>query len=192
MADLSQLYDPEEEQGLLALILFPRYERMLAAVHHLVASAFPELSEDDFRLDDAATRKMLALAAERVVLIDESTRQALRAMLAEGQGRGYSDTQIADGVPAEGYQGVKGLYLETWRGRAQTIATTELSEASVAASLDRYEATGLVDRVQIVEHTDTDDACAARNGRVVPIGARPGLLHPGCRMGLLPIVRGEP
>jgi hypothetical protein len=189
VADLSALYDPEEEQGLLALVLFPRYERMLAVIHRLVASAFPELTEDDFRLDDAATRKMLALAAERVVLIDESTRGALREVLAEGQGRGYSDTQIADGVPAEGYRGIKGLYLETWKSRAQTIARTELSEAQVGASMDRYQATGLVDQVELVEHTDTDDVCAARNGQRVPVSSRPQLAHPNCRLGIIPVVR---
>jgi hypothetical protein len=189
LVDLSLLYDSEEEQGLLALVLFPRYERMLAVIHRLVASAFPELSEDDFRLDDMATRKMLALAAERVVLIDESTRGALREVLAEGQGRGYSDVQIADGVPAEGYRGIKGLYLETWKSRAQTIARTELSEAQVGASMDRYRATGLVDQVELVEHTDTDDACAARNGLRVPVSTRPQLAHPNCRLGIIPVVR---
>lgn len=188
MVDADEVYEAEEEQRLLALILFPRYERMLRAVHGLVQSAFPELSPDEFRLDDAATRRLLALAAERVVLIDEATRRALRGVLQEGQARGYSDRQIADGVPEEGYGGVKGLYLETWRSRAQTIARTELSEAQVASSLDRYAATGLVSRVEIVEHRDTDAACAQRNGRVVPLGERPGLLHPNCRMALIPVV----
>jgi hypothetical protein len=186
VVDVDEVYDAEEEQRLLALILFPRYERMLRAVHGLVQSAFPEL--DDFRLDDAATRRLLALAAERVVLIDESTRRSLRSVLQEGQARGYSDQQIADGVPAEGYGGVQGLYLETWKSRAQTIARTELSEAQVASSLDRYAATGLVSQVEIVEHRDTDADCAARNGRVVPLGERPGLLHPNCRVAVIPIV----
>jgi hypothetical protein len=189
--NIEEVYDEEEEQRLLALIVFPHYERMLAVVHQLVASAFPELSPDDFRLDDLATRKQLALAAERVVMIDESTRRSLRIVLAQGQARGYSDVQIADGVPDQGYAGVKGLYLETWKSRAQTIARTELSEAQVAASLDRYAATGLVSQVQIVEHTDTDDVCAARNGRIVPLAERPGLLHPQCRMALIPVVDGE-
>lgn len=186
MPDVEGVYDREAEALALARIVFPAYERTLAVVHDLVASAFPEAA--GFRLDDAATRRMLALAAEQVVRIDATTREALRDVLAEGQRRGYSDAQIADGVPAEGYGGVKGLYLETWRGRAQLIARTELSTAQVAASLDRYAATGLVSRVQLVEHTDTDDACAARNGRVVPISSRPGLLHPQCRLAVIPVV----
>jgi SPP1 gp7 family putative phage head morphogenesis protein len=161
---------------------------MLAVVHRLVESAFPELNAEDFRLDDAATRKMLAVAAGRVVLIDEATRNALREVLQEGQRRGYSDRQIADGVPEEGYGGVDGLYLNTWRSRAETIARTEIATAQVEASLDRYAATGLVTKVELVEHTDTDDECAARNGRVVPLASRPQLNHPNCRLSVIPVV----
>lgn len=188
MVDVEEVFDVEGEQRGLALVLFPRYERTLVAMHRLVESAFPEV--EDFRLDDAATRRLLAHAAERVVMIDEATRRALRNVLQEGQQRGYSDTQIADGVPAEGFGGVKGLYLETWRSRAQTIARTELSEAQVASSLDRYAATGLVSRVELVEHRDTDAECVARNGQVVSLGEKPGLLHPNCRVALIPVVDG--
>jgi hypothetical protein len=186
--DLDAVYDAEEEQAALALITFPRYERMLTVVHEMVRSAFPELDAESFRLDDAATRRLLAVAAEQVVKIDETTRSALREVLQEGQRRGYSDRQIADGVPAEGYGGVEGLYLNTWKSRAETIARTEVSTAQVEASLDRYQATGLVTRVELVEHTDTDDECARRNGRVVPVTSRPQLNHPNCRLSVVPIV----
>jgi len=185
---LDDLYDPEEEQGLLARILMPRYRRMLEAVHELLQSVFPFLTADEFRLDDEATRRQLALAAEQVVRIDQSTRQQLRDVLQVGQERGYSDFEIANGVPAEGYGGIRGLYLETWRGRPETIARTELATAQHAASLDRYAATGLVSHVRIHENEDTDEPCASRNGTVVPLSEKPGLLHPNCRMGLEPIV----
>jgi len=185
---LEEVYDSEEEQGRLARILLPRYVRMLEAIHQLVASVFPWLSPDEFRLDDPATRKQLALAAEQVVGIDATTRGALRDVLREGQKRGYSAFQLAEGVPAEGFGGIKGLYLETWKGRAETIARTEMATASLAASKDRYKATGLVSRLQIVEHEDTDAPCAAMNGRVFPVEEAPGLEHPNCRRGYVPIV----
>lgn len=188
MADLDSVYDAQEEQRALALVWLPRYVRALNAIHRMVASVFPELDAETFRVDDVATRKMLALASERVVMIDESTRRQLNAVLQEGQRRGYSDRQVADGVPAEGYGGVRGLYLDTWKSRAETIARTEISEAQLAASLDRYGATGLVSRVELVEHRDTDADCAARNGRVVPLAERPGLLHPNCRLAVIPVV----
>jgi hypothetical protein len=185
---VEDVYDPEEEQGLLARILFPRYLRMLEAVHQFLQSVFPFLSAEEFRLDDPATRKQLALAAEQVVRIDQSTREQLREVLREGQQRGYSDFEVANGVPADGFGGIRGLYMETWRSRPETISRTEMATAQNAAALDRYGATGLVSRVQIVEHEDTDEPCASRNGKVVPLSEKPGLLHPNCRMGLLPIV----
>lgn len=185
---LEDVYDAADEQGRLARILFPRYLRTLEAVHQLLHSALPFLSPDEFRLDDPATRRQLAVAAEQVVLIDASTRDQLRDVLREGQRRGYSSREVADGVPADGYGGIQGLYLDTWRGRPETIATTELATAQNVAALDRYAATGLVERVQIVENEDTDAPCADRNGKVVPLSSKPGLLHPRCRMGLVPIV----
>jgi hypothetical protein len=186
------VYDSRDEQRRLAALLFPRYLRDLQAVHHLVASAIPELTPDAFpvpwRLDDPSVRALLALAAEQVVLIDGATQDALRAVLAEGQRRGYSTFQVAHGVPGEGFGGIDGLYLDTWKGRSETIARTELATASVAASLDRYAATGMVERVRLHEHADTDEPCAARNGKVVPLASKPGLLHPNCRLGIEPIV----
>jgi hypothetical protein len=188
---LDDLYDPDEEQSFLARILMPRYLRMLEAVQELLHSVFPFLSADDFRLDDEATRKQLALAAEQVVRIDQSTRDQLRDVLREGQRRGYSDHEIADGKPDEGFGGIRGLYLETWRGRPELIARTELAIAQHSASLDRYAATGLVTHVRLHENEDTDAPCAERNGKVVPITEKPGLLHPNCRLGLEPIVNEE-
>jgi len=187
--DVEDIYDPEDEQALLANVLFAIYAWALETTHQLIGGALAHLGLEDFRLDDEATRKQLALAAEQVVRIDQSTRDRLRDVLKVGQERGYSDHEIANGVPAEGFGGIRGLYLETWRGRAETIARTEIATAQHAASLDRYTATGLVSHVRIHENEDTDEPCASRNGKVVPLSAQPGLLHPNCRMGLEPIVK---
>ena len=185
---LSDIYDPQEWQRGLAAILMPRFRRMLEAWHELVASQFPELSPEDFRLDDEATRMILAEAAERVVLIDHATRDAIREQLREGQRRGYSTHQLAYGVPEDDYRGIDHLFRVTWRGRAELVARTELAHAQLVASQDRYAATGMVSRIQIVENEDTDEPCASRNGKVVPLANRPELLHPGCRMAYIPIL----
>lgn len=176
MADLAAAYDAEGEQGLLAAVLFPRYQRMLTVMHRLVESAYPELNQAGYVLDDAAVRRQLALAAERVVLIDGATQRALQETLdgAETQGTGLVAAAAAF------YAGAA--------ARAKVIARTELAEAQRAAALDRYRATGLVSRVQIVERRDTDEPCAARNGQVVPVHANPQLLHPSCMMRLVPVV----
>lgn len=165
------VYEPEAEQTALAALLFPRYERMLTVIHRLVESAFPELHQAGYVLDGAATRRMLALAAERVVQIDGATQR----MVARASEHG----------PAA----VAALYSpERIASRARTIARTELAEAQRAAALDRYRATGLVSRVQIVETGDTDEPCAARHMATVPVHSDPQLLHPQCLMRLVPVV----
>ena len=189
---VSDVYDQAEEQRRLARILMPRYLRILEAVHLAVMSLFgqffPELTPEQFRLDDPATRKQLAMAAERVVLIDTATRSALRDVLREGQQRGYSAFQLANGVPEEGFGGVKGLYLETWRGRSETIARNEIAEAQWQAGMDRLAATGQVTHIEIVENEDTDEPCASRNGKVVPLTSHPQRLHVNCRAAFIPLV----
>jgi hypothetical protein len=183
---LEDVYNADDEQERLARVLDPRFLRMLDAWQELVASQFPELQ--DFRLDDEATRMILDASAERVVLIDTATRDAIREQLTVGQARGYSAHELAYGVPAEGYRGIDHLFRETWKGRPETVARTELAHAQNVASLDRYAATGQVDEVELVENEDTDEPCASRNGKVVPISERPGLLHPRCRLGIIPKV----
>lgn len=189
MADLDTLYDAAREQALLLGIVDRLYRNVLGAVHALVAAVFPGRGLPP-RAEDSAVRRLLLEAAERVVGIDGTTRQALREQLAEGQRRGYTPWQIANGVPAEGYRGIDGLYRETWRGRGELIARTELAWAQTAAALDRFGAAG-VRRVRVVEAADTDAACAARAGTVVPLSDRPMPLHPNCRLALEPVEDGD-
>ena len=191
---LEDVYDSEAEAEALAAILDARYLGMLAATHEAVGSAlapFPGFDAEAFRLDDEATRRILAESAERVVLINDATRAALREQLQEGQRRGYSAFELAYGVPNDDYRGVDHLFAVTWKGRAETVALTELAQAQAVAALDRYAASGVVDEVEIVEHEDTDEPCASRNGTVVPLSARPLPLHPRCRMGTIPRVRAD-
>lgn len=190
--DIDNIYDEAAEQEELLRIVEPRYVRMLGAMHQLVRTTFPEM--DDFRLDDAATRSMLDRAAEQVVRIDETTREAIREQLRIGQERGYSQWEIANGVPREEYAGIEGLFKETWAGRAKLVARNELASAQIAASQNRYEATGLVDRVQLRDGTSAapDAPCIDRNGRTVPLGSQPQQLHIGCTLVLIPVLTGDP
>ena len=181
------VYNSDHEQQLLALLLWARYRAMLGAVHELVRVSFG-LDPNTFRVDDVATRRLLLEAATRVVRIDETTRQAITQRLAEGQMMGLSPYELAHGTAD--WPGIEGLFEETWNGRAQTVARTELTNAQIVATENRYLATGLVDRVRIYDG-DYDEACASRNGRVVPITDQPRPLHPNCTMNLSPVLRGE-
>lgn len=188
MPTTSDLYDPEEEQRRLLLVLGPRYAAILRGAHAIIMDNLPNVPIERLPLTDDAIRRALVTAMQQVVRIDETTQTALTELLRVGLERGYSAFQIANGVPDDGYRGVDGLFDETWAHRAETVARTELATALNHATLDRYGASGVVDRVEIVEHTDTDAECAARNGQVVPLTEQPGLAHPNCRMGLIPVL----
>ena len=188
MPDVGDVYDTPEEQRRLAEILEQRYLAMLAAVHAALIRLFG-LDANRFVISDNAVNLLLVDAAQRVVRIDETTRQAIAEQLRVGQALGLSTYEIAHGNAKIGYHGIEGLYQETWKGRADTIARTELQHAQNEASMNRYAATGMVDHVKIIDGDEWDLPCAQRNGRVVPISERPQLNHPNCTMVLVPVLR---
>jgi hypothetical protein len=188
MPDVDDVYNSDEERQRLADILEPRYRAMLEAIHQAMIRLYG-LDPTRFVVTDAAVNLLLIDAARRVVGIDEVTRQAIAEQLRIGQELGLSTFEIANGNADIGYHGIEGLYTETWKSRAETIARTELQHAQNEASLNRYAATGHVDQVQIIDGDEWDLPCANRNGRIVPISERPQLNHPNCTMVLVPVLR---
>jgi hypothetical protein len=170
---------PEEEDAALQAVIERAYRRILIEMHHLVADALP-IDPARFRLDDAATRAILEHAATRVVGISETTRQAIAEQLVAGQAAGLSTTEIMANI--------EHLFSVTWARRAETVARTEIAEAQRVSAIDRYTASGLVDRVTIRDGED-DEPCAGRNGTTVPIGRAPELAHPNCTLILIPVLR---
>ena len=181
-------YDMDDEQKRLLAILTVWWLRMLRAVNQLVISHL-DLDPEQFQVDDATTRRVLQQAAARVVRIDETTRAAIAASLREGHARGYSNWQLAYGVPEEGFAGINGLFKETWQGRAEMVARTELQMAQRDSAVERYRASGLVDRVQIIDGCQWDKPCCDRNGKTVPLEHAPTLNHPNCTLVLVPVLR---
>jgi hypothetical protein len=172
---------PEEEETRLLFLIEAEYQRLLVEMHHLTRDAL-EADPSAFRLDDAATRAMLDAAAERVVLITESTREAIRDVLKAGQAAGLTTQQVADSIAH--------LLTVTWKSRPETIARTEIAEAQRLAAIDRYAASGLIDRVRIRDGED-DEPCASRNGTTVPLDRAPTLGHPNCTLVLVPVLRAS-
>lgn len=181
-------WDPDEEMRRLLVILDRYWKAVLKALNALVATHFAK-DPQDFVVDDATTNRMLQKAALRVIRITETTRQAIISTLSEGQARGYNNWQLAHGVPADNFPGIDGLFKETWKHRALTVARTELQEAQRAAAVERYLATGLVDRVRLIDGCQWDDACCERDGTIVPIERAPTLNHPNCTLVLIPLLR---
>lgn len=179
-------WDSRDEQDRLRRILGPHALAMGRAVDAVLRSV--GLNLDLPRLDDVATRLILADAGQRVVRIDETTRQAVAETFQEGQALGLSDWELARGSRKVGFGGIDGLFKETWRGRAQTVARTEMTESQLTSARERYLASGVVDQVRIVDG-EQDDACASRNGRVVPVTQRVGTAHPNCTVAVVPVLR---
>lgn len=140
---------------------------------------------------DGGTPPVQAIVQEgatRVVQINDATRAAIRRTLQEGLARGYNLTQITQGVPEDGYPGLRSVVEELYRNRATTIARTEIGTAQNAAAAARYAASG-VTRV-IVMDGEEHEPCAALNGTYQSIEwfrANP-LAHPNCVRAAAPSV----
>lgn len=81
---------------------------------------------------------------------------------------------------------------ETYPSRAEMIARTEMGYAHAKGVLTVMDRAGLGDRVH-VHDGDGDAACRSRNGEVISTeeAAGVGLLHPHCRLRLIPILEGS-
>lgn len=174
---------PEEDELRLLAALEPMWRRVLLELHFLTQDTLP-VNPLDFRLRDESTEALLQEAARRVVGITETTRQAIARKLQDGQRDGLTTQEIADSIES--------LFTVTWKNRAEMVASTEIGEAQRLAALDRYTASGVVDRVKIsdatrgTQHTET---CLARAGKVVPLDEAPPLDHPRCSLVLIPVLR---
>ena len=135
---------------------------------------------------------IIAYGGERIVGINARTLEALTLELAEGTRRGYSIPQLIDGVPDEGYLGVKGVALDNGTpvfgdARAETIARTETALSYNRAALDAYKEFSV--RNVIAYDGDFDEECAARNGQEFTVEEAFGIEdHPNGTLDWAPVV----
>lgn len=174
-ADTADALVAEGEAVLLGELLTPRQLALFEEVRGLIVA---ELGIE-FEVDDALTREYLRSAGANISGITQTTREAVRAALVEGQAAAEGIDQLAARLrelPAFG------------RSRAVTVARTELGHAANTAALANYQASGVVVGVRVFDG-DYDAACAAMNGRVYALGQAPATLqHPRCRRAFAPIV----
>ena len=177
-ADDADALVAEGEATLLGELLTPRQLALFEEVRGLVVA---ELGIE-FEVDDALTREYLRSAGANIQGITQTTREAVRTALIEGQAAGEGIPQLAARLrelPAFG------------DARAVTVARTELGMSANAAALTNYRASGVVSAVTVWDG-DYDAECAAMNGRVFPLSSPPALLqHPRCRRALAPVLAQE-
>lgn len=147
--------------------------------------------DDDaaFDLADPAVAAALRSAGQRITAIAETTRAAVQELLTYGAEQGWTIGQLVAGT--EDRPGLRDLVSQTYRGRAQTIARTELGTAQQAAAVARYKAAGIT-RVQVLDNgmDDSDPRCTELNGTVQTLAwaeANP-LQHPNCVRAFAPVV----
>ena len=159
-------FDKAEEDRILRQALFGLYldasRGSLQVVADLLDRIVPNKAVQRV-VDDITT-----YGGERIVDINARTLEALTLELAEGVRRGYSIPQLIDGVPDEGFKGVKGVELDNGvpvfgDARAETIARTETALSYNRAALDAYKEFNV--RSVIAYDGDYDEVCAERNGK---------------------------
>ena len=119
-------------------------------------------------------------------VIDEATRDMLRATVTEGIEEGWSTDRLADEIA--------GHYAFSDE-RAAMIARTETRYADVAGSLSAYKASGVVSGKEWLTADGCCDECGDLDGVVVGLdddfpgdGSDGPPLHPNCECSVLPVL----
>ena len=189
-ADTGDWWDATEEDRLLTETLRGLYLKVGTSGLQLVADQLGRV------VLSTAVRNvlndLLSYGGARITDINETTRQAIVAQLAEGTRRGYSINQLIDGVPAENYAGVTGAVLDNGTPafdpyRAEVIARTETALSFNRSALTGYNEFG-VREVQAIDG-DGDEQCAARNGRTFAVADALSIEdHPNGTLDWVPVI----
>lgn len=136
--------------------------------------------------------KFLKEAATKVQRVNTTTRNAIKDQLSVGSKRGYSITQMVNGVEDEGYRGILGVFDNANKFRAETIARTETMLSYNNATIDTYGSVGLR-KVELADNLvgHDDDDCTRRNGLELTLAkARVEVdsEHPNGSLVILPIL----
>jgi HK97 family phage portal protein len=133
--------------------------------------------------------RVRGILAEKVVRVNETTKAAIAETIEEGLRRGYSIPQIANGYEKEKFPGVVGVFDRASLARAEVIARTETANVQNAAAVWGYGEAD-VDRVEVIDGVDYDDACREANGSIWTLGRalREPTEHPQCTRTFVPIV----
>ena len=125
-----------------------------------------------------AVERALSRGAARVTGINETTRDAIAALISSGIDEGEDVLSVADAV--------EGLNLFD-EYRAELIARTETMFAYNTAALGSYRDAGLT-MVQAIDG-DKDEVCAARNGQEFSIIEAYGIEdHPNGTLDWVPVL----
>ncbi len=135
---------------------------------------------------------LLKYGGQRITGMTEKTRAALVREVSEGVRRGYSISQIIDGVPGETFPGVQKALLDNGVEvfgdiRAETTARTETALSFNRAALTGYGEFGI--REVIAFDGDKDYECAMRNGATFSVEEASSIAdHPNGTLDWSPVI----
>jgi len=181
----NMLFTPEDEQELVELL--EKYFIKIAMNSWEIINFILEV-ESKFDLTDPAVTSALAKAGNQVRAITQTTREELRAVLQYGNENGWS---IQDLVTGDEFQpGIRDIITETYRGRAETVARTELGRAQNDVTRGRYADAG-VQHVMVLDNgfENSHWFCKIVDGNVVTMDwmERNLLQHPRCVRAFAPV-----
>jgi len=96
----------------------------------------------DFSEKLPVVRNVMTVANVHANVIHETTKRAVAKAVDKGLQNGYSIQQLANGVPDDGFRGLRAIVDSTYKNRARTIARTEMARAQNQASLGYSSALG--------------------------------------------------
>lgn len=167
----------------IAALMRPYHIRLLELA---AADADNVLGIDaSFDLESAEVQDVLDLLATKVRSVAETTKEDIRRLTGQGAEQGWSPAHLADEIAKLGEIASK--------SRAMLISRTESALGYNHGTILRYEQSGQVSGVEVLDGTN-DEICAAANGqtwtldeaRDSPIG------HPNCVRAFVAVLSDTP
>lgn len=155
-----------------------------------LAQVISDFSSDQLdQVSEAAVRYAADRSATLIKGIEDSTRDMIRATVAQGEEEGWSSDQLSDAL--------QDSYAFS-DDRADTIARTETAYADIQGNMSGYAASGVVESKEwIIAQDQFCDDCNELHGVVVPLdsdfpdGIDGPPLHPNCRCDILPVLKED-
>ena len=182
--------DWDEEERLLREVLAPFFEDATASAFALAGDAIG--TEIAFDASNPFVQTVLGRLATRIGGIADATRDDVRRVVGEALDEGATLDDLAARL--------RGLFAETYRGRAMTVARTEGMVAFGHGSVAAYQASGQVEFVEILDNPRHSEryagaadglTCAERNGITVPLARATFHVesdHPNGSAAVVPLV----
>lgn len=184
------LWDDKIERDALMGTYLPLADRVAGqALLHVGELTGAQLRWD---LSVPVVQEVRARLAAKVTRVNDTTRQAIGGQVDVGLARGYSVTQIANGVAADAYPGIVGIFDQASRYRAEMIARSETAMVYNDTASAGYRDAGIT-QVEVIDGTGDPD-CEEANGQVWTLDeaeASP-IAHPNCVRAFAPILGGAP